>query len=161
MENNEFQELLEQFGKVLGKLETLDNRMSGVESGLAQVRGEVTDLRGEVTDLRGEVTDLRGDVNDLKGDVGGLKVNQVRMEKELVRVGDEVNSLRGNQARMEYDLGEQIKALFDGYSLRGDPIEALKVHFDTRLDNLSEDVNFLIRKSLRQDEDIKDLRRVR
>ncbi len=128
--------------------------MSSVESGLAQVRGEVTDLRGEVTDLR-------GDVNDLKGDVGGLKVNQVRMEKELVRVGDEVNSLRGNQARMEYDLGEQIKALFDGYSLRGDPIEALKVHFDTRLDNLSEDVNFLIRKSLRQDEDIKDLRRVR
>lgn len=120
MENAEFQELmLQHLGKVLGKLESMDNRLSGVENELVQVKNE------------------------------------------LVQVKNELGQVKESQVRMENELGEKITALFDGYSLRGDQIAGLKGHFDNRLDSLSEDVNYLVKKSFRHEEAILELRKIR
>ncbi|MHB1652966.1 MAG: hypothetical protein ACYCVD_10895 [Desulfitobacteriaceae bacterium] len=141
MENTEFQELmLEHFGKVLAKLETVDSRLTGVEMEIASVKGELTSVKGEIASVKGELTSVKGELISVKGEIASVKQNQVRMENEL---------------------GEKITALFDGYSLRGDQIAKMKAHFDKRLDTLSEDVNFLVKKAFRHDEAIQELRKIR
>lgn len=70
-------------------------------------------------------------------------------------ITDELNNLKGGQQRleskvdkielrMESEIIDKIKDLFDGYNLRGDQIENLQKHLDERLDSIELDAGYLV-----------------
>lgn len=83
------------------------------------------------------------------------------VKSEMGTVKSELNQVKENQIRMENELGEKITALFDGYSLRGDQIDNLRMHFDNRLDLIADDFKFLLQKSFKQDQVINEIRKIR
>jgi flagellar hook-associated protein FlgK len=62
---------------------------------------------------------------------------------------------------MENEVIEKLSALFDGFNLRGNQIENLKKHLDDRFDDIVQDLNYLVRKSARQDTAIQELRQAK
>ncbi len=62
---------------------------------------------------------------------------------------------------IEHDIMPKINVLFDAFELRGDQIEKLQKHLDKRLDAITQDVNFLLGKTARQETALMELRRAR
>lgn len=53
------------------------------------------------------------------------------------------------ELRIETEIIEKINVLSDGFELRGDQIEALKKHFDQRIDGIEIDTRYLVSKVAR------------
>ncbi|KJS14827.1 MAG: hypothetical protein VR69_16280 [Peptococcaceae bacterium BRH_c4b] len=68
---------------------------------------------------------------------------------ELKTLNQQVENLEQNQSRMENSLNQDIKALFDAFSLRGDQIINLQKNMDERLDNIEIDTGYLVSKVAR------------
>lgn len=62
-----------------------------------------------------------------------VEVRLDRVEKIQVRF----------ETRVENEVIDKIRILFDGYSLRGDQIENLQKHLDERLDSIESDTRYL------------------
>jgi len=87
-----------------------------------------------------------------------LEKRQQALEEGQLSFVERMDRLEQLQTRMEQTLTNKVDALFDGYALRGDQIAGFKNHFDRRLDYISGDVNFLMRKYFQHDEEIRELR---
>ena len=81
-----------------------------------------------------------------------LEAGQVKLSQSQDRLENKVDKL---EMRMESEVIEKIRALFDGYSLRGDQIENLQKHLDQRLDSIETDVGYLVSRVVRLEEIVK------
>jgi len=73
-----------------------------------------------------------------------LEQHGVQLQSLNERVaGVEYGQLR-LESRMENEVIDKIRTLFNGYSLRGDQIESLKKHIDERLDSIETDTRYLV-----------------
>jgi len=69
--------------------------------------------------------------------------------------------LQNISSDIEHDVMPKINVLFDAFELRRDQIEKLQKHLDKRLDAITQDVNFLLGKTARQETALMELRRAR
>ena len=87
------------------------------------------------------------------------------LENRLDTIENRLDVLENGQTRIELRLENEIipkiTALFDGYQLRGDQIENLKLYLDGRLEAIALDINYLIGRVVRHDTAILELKRIK
>lgn len=72
-----------------------------------------------------------------------LEAGQQELRQGQDRLEDKVDKL---EIRMENEVIDKVRALSDGYSLRGDQIEKLQKHLDERLDSIEIDTRYLVHR---------------
>ena len=94
-----------------------------------------------------------------------IEKGQARLETRLDSLETRLDALENGQTRVEFRLENEIlpkiTALFDGYQLRGDQIENLKLYLDGRLETIALDINYLIGRVVRHDTAILELKRIK
>ncbi|HAG08960.1 MAG TPA: hypothetical protein DCK87_05285 [Desulfotomaculum sp.] len=94
-----------------------------------------------------------------------IEKGQARLENRLDSLENRLDVLENGQTRIELRLENEIipkiTALFDGYQLRGDQIENLKLYLDGRLEAIALDINYLIGRVVRHDTAILELKRIK
>ncbi len=128
---------------------------------LMQMQSDISDLKVGQAKLEQDVSDLKTGQAKLEQDVSDLKTGQAKLEQDVVGLKTDVADLKSGQEqlshnviRLENELVPKVTALFDGYTLRGEQIDNLKVHFDERFDDFQEDVTYLISKTAKQEKQI-------
>ncbi len=128
MDNEKFQQLvLQQFDKVFGKLETMETRMDSLEKGQELLQQDVHGLHQGVQSLQQDVQELQQDVQGLQQDVQELQQGQLRIE-----------------SRMENEIIEKIRALFDDRSVQMDYFASIR----NSLARIEDRVEFLARQNI-------------
>jgi DNA repair exonuclease SbcCD ATPase subunit len=71
-----------------------------------------------------------------------------QQSETLQQHGIQLDALQRGQLRLETRLEseviEKVRALFDGFSLRGDQIETLQKRLDERMDSIETDTRYLV-----------------
>jgi predicted nuclease with TOPRIM domain len=98
------------------------------------VQEELNPVRQELHELRTGQVDLRTGQDELRQELQELRQGQGRLENKVDKL----------EVRMENEVIEKVKALFDGHNLRGDQIENLKTHLDERFDSIEIDTRYLV-----------------
>lgn len=75
---------------------------------------------------------LNNDVKDKKPLVGQVKT----LQEQVTRI----------ETRIENDVSDKVRVLYDGYALRGDQVERLREHLDERLDVIQTDLSYVVGK---------------
>ena len=97
--------------------------------------------------------------------LSALTENQKKLSEHFDSLESRFDSLEKGQTkielRLENEIIPKITALFDGYQLRGDQIENLKLYLDGRLEAIALDINYLIGRVVRHDTAILELKRIK
>ena len=97
--------------------------MNNEEKILLMLEGLVADVKDLKTDVAGLKTDVAGlktDVAGLKNDVQVLKQDVQVLKQEMKEVKQDLRDVKDRLIIIENDHGQDIKALYDRYSLTHD-----------------------------------------
>ncbi|NHM28889.1 hypothetical protein G7K71_18370 [Desulfofundulus sp. TPOSR] len=125
---------------------------------LKEILGELKALNQRVGNIEQRVGNMEQRIGDLKQGQQELAGHMERMETRINKLDSRLNRL---ELRIEEEIIDKIRALFDGYNLRGDEIGNLRKHLDERLDAMALDINYLVRKTAQQEFVIQELRRAK
>ncbi|AEG16024.1 hypothetical protein Desku_2497 [Desulfofundulus kuznetsovii DSM 6115] len=75
-----------------------------------------------------------------------LEEGQLHLTTRLDNVDNKVDKLG---LRLENEVIDKVRALFDGFALRGDQIERLQKHLDKRIDSIETDTRYLVARVAR------------
>ncbi|AEG16021.1 hypothetical protein Desku_2494 [Desulfofundulus kuznetsovii DSM 6115] len=137
--------------EILGELKTLNQRVGNIEQRVGNMEQRIGDLEQGQQELVKRVGDLEQGQQELVRRIGDLEQGQQELSGRMERM----------EALIENEITDKIRALFDGYNLRGDEIENLRKHLDERLDAIALDINYLVRKTAQQEFVIQELRRAK
>jgi DNA repair ATPase RecN len=158
LENEKFQELvLQQLYTVTEGQKQLVERIELIEKGQARLENRLDTL--DTLENRLDTIENRLDTLDT------LENRLDTIENRLDTIENRLDVLENGQTRIELRLENEIipkiTALFDGYQLRGDQIENLKLYLDGRLEAIALDINYLIGRVVRHDTAILELKRIK
>ncbi len=123
--------------QILEKLTNIDSRLSNLEKGQEVLHADVSGLqegqarleKGQEA-LRADVTGLQQGQDALRADVTGLQQGQDAQGQELKALRSDVARLEKGQqrleVRLEHEVIEKVKVLFDAHSLYLDFFESIK-----------------------------------
>ncbi|NHM28892.1 hypothetical protein G7K71_18385 [Desulfofundulus sp. TPOSR] len=137
--------------EILGELKVLNQRIGSLEEGQQELVKRVAGLEEGQQELARRVGNLEEGQRNFAG-------RMERIETRMDKLGSHLNRL---ELRIEEEIIDKIRALFDGYNLRGDQIGSLRKHLDERLDVMALDINYLVRKTAQQEFVIQELRRAK
>ncbi|MDQ0287800.1 DNA anti-recombination protein RmuC [Desulfofundulus luciae] len=101
-------------------------------------------------EILGELKALNQRVGNIEQRIGDLEQGQQQLEKELKAAIKNVdNKVDKLGLRLENEVIDKVRALFDGFALRGDQIERLQKHLDERLDSIETDTRYLVARVAR------------
>ncbi|MGQ9558464.1 MAG: hypothetical protein ACUVTU_10985 [Desulfurispora sp.] len=127
---------------------SLENCIISLEKRVVSLEERVVSLEERVVSLEKRVVSLEERVISLEERVVSLEAGQKDLQGDIQELTRRVDKL---ELRLENQITEKIRALFDGYSLRGDQILKLQQQMHERLLAIAEDVNFLVGRSARHD----------
>ncbi len=125
MDNEKFQEL------VIQQLGALASDVAGLKQDIAGVKGEIAGLQKDMSSVKEDVSGLKKDMVSVKEDVSGLKKDMVSvkedvsgLKKDMVGIKEDVQGLKNAvtkiEVRIENEVIEKIRALYDARSLQED-----------------------------------------
>jgi predicted nuclease with TOPRIM domain len=94
-----------------------------------------TVIQEELKPVHQELEELK----PVRQELQELKHGQERLESKVDKL----------ELRMENEVIEKVRALFDGFTLRGEQIENLQKHLDQRLDSIEINTGYLVSKVAR------------
>ena len=149
--------ILKQIVTKLDSLEQGQGRMekdiSSLKEGQARLEKDVAELKTDVAVLKTDVAVLKTDVAELKTDVAVLKTDVAVLKTDVAVLKTDVLSLKEGQAmleqkfdkmavKIENELVDKTRALFDGREVHNDRFELLM----NKLDGVAKDTSFLVRE---------------
>jgi len=87
---------------------------------LEGLTADVKDLKTDVKDLKTDVAGLKTDVQALKEEMKEVKQDVQILKQEMKEVKQDLREVKDRVIIIENDHGQDIKALYDGYSLTND-----------------------------------------
>lgn len=155
--------------EILSELRSANSRLENLEKGQARLEARVANLEEGQARLEARVANLEEGQARLETKVANLEEGQARLEARLANLEVKVAGLEEGQARfeakvaklevrLEREVIEHVRALHDGFLLRGDQIESLREHLLARLNALAQDMNFLIAKTARHENVLEELK---
>lgn len=93
-------------------------------------------IQEELTAVRQEMQELRLGQERLETKVDKLEQGQEKLETKVGEL----------ELRMKNEVIEKIRALYDGFNLRGDQFENLQKRLDQSLDSIEIDIGYLVSK---------------
>lgn len=144
--------MLEQLLKeIFGELKVLNQRVGSIEQLVGNMEQRIGGLELGQQELVKRISGLEQVQQELVKRISGLEQDQQGLAGRMERM----------ETLIENEITDKIRALFDGYNLRGDEIENLRKHLDERLDAIALDINYLVRKTAQQESVIQELRRAK
>jgi predicted nuclease with TOPRIM domain len=108
------QQILE---KILTKLDILEAGLDNLKAGQVRLEAGQARLEAGLAKLETRVTKLEAGQARLEGRFDTLEGRFDTLEGRVTKLEEDVAFIRDTALRMEVDHGDQLKALFDGYSL--------------------------------------------
>ena len=108
---------------------------------LSEIKGDIAEMKSDIAELKNAVVKLEDDMVHVKSDIAELKNAVIKLEDDMVHVKSDLydlkasrermettlNSTRETVIRMENEQGQQLRALFDGYSNLYDVMGEIRV----------------------------------
>jgi len=120
-----------------------------IQEALKPVHQELEELKP----VRQELQELKHGQERLESKVDKLELRQARLESKVDKLEHGQERLESKvdklELRMEDEVIEKVRALFDGFTLRGEQIENLQKHLNQRLDSIEIDTGYLVSKVAR------------
>ncbi len=131
MENEKFQQIvLEHLNELTSGQKKMDSRMGNLEQDVSGLKQDVSKMDSRLGNLEQDVSGLKKDVSVMKDDVSDLKQRQLKLE-----------------TRIETELIDKTRILFDGWQLHEEKIDRVEGKLDQvidKLDDLSTDTRYLV-----------------
>lgn len=118
--------------EILGELRALNQRVSGLEDGQRELAKRVSGLEERLGSVEVRLGSLEGRLGLVEERLGSLEERQLRLE-----------------ARLETEVIDKLRALFDGFALRGEQIEQLQKYVEERFDSIETDTRYLVARVVR------------
>lgn len=116
--------------EILQKINSLEQGMGSLEQGMSSLEQVQEQTKKEL--------------------IKNMEIIEERMGHHIEQVKQELKKdVRKLETRMESEVFDKVRALFNGYSLRGDQIENLQKHLDRRLDSIEIDTGYLVSRVAR------------
>ena len=122
--------------QILTELQSLNQRVGGLEQGQQQLKQE---LKADIKKVENKVDKLESRTENLEHRMENLENKTDRIDSGLLKL----------ESRIENEVIDKISALFNGHGLRGDQFVSLKKHIDERLDSIEIDTGYLVSKVAR------------
>ncbi|HOV80637.1 MAG TPA: hypothetical protein PK728_11150 [Bacillota bacterium] len=100
----------------------------------AVIQQELKPVNERLAALEQGQQEIRDEFNPVNERLAALEQGQSRLESKVDKL----------ELCMENEVIEKVRALFDGFTLRGDQIENLQRHLDQRLDSIEIDTRYLV-----------------
>jgi len=94
--------------------------LEGLVADVKDLKTDVAGLKTDVAGLKTDVAGLKNDVQVLKQDVQVLKQDVQVLKQEMKEVKQDLRDVKDRLIIIENDHGQDIKALYDRYSLTHD-----------------------------------------
>ena len=138
-------------------LEALLAKMNGMELKMTNMEGSLSDVKQSQSRTEQRMDCMEARLEGMDDRFDGLAGAQGRTNERLA-------NMEGSLARMENELGTKVAALFDAREVQNDvnaktDIQLNKI--DTKIDRISADVTFLVRKAAEHEDDIRSLRQIK
>ncbi|MDH7577589.1 MAG: hypothetical protein QHH75_07090 [Bacillota bacterium] len=134
----QIQATLQQHGEVLQQHTEILHRHSET----LQQHGEMLQQQSEILQQHTEILHRHSETLQQHGEM------LQQQSETLQQHGIQLDALQRGQLRLETRLEseviEKVRALFDGFSLRGDQIETLQKRLDERMDSIETDTRYLV-----------------
>ncbi|KJS02633.1 MAG: hypothetical protein VR68_02615 [Peptococcaceae bacterium BRH_c4a] len=117
-----------------------------MEEVLNEILAKLNSLEQGQKELRHGQQALEAGQKELTQGQQALEAGQLELTQGQDRLENKVDKL---EIRMESEVIEKIRTLFDGYSHRGDQIERLQKHIDQRFDSIEIDTGYLVSRVAR------------
>jgi chromosome segregation ATPase len=145
MNNEEFQNLVlqqlkgfnDQFNKVNEKLIGMDDRLDKIDARLDKMDSRLDSLEKRQAKL--------------EANQQALENNQLALENNQLKL----------EMKIENEVVEKLRGISDGFELRGDQIERSRNDIEEKLDNISQDINYLVRKSAQNESEIMRMKKAK
>ncbi|MHB8124175.1 MAG: hypothetical protein ACYDEJ_00805 [Desulfitobacteriaceae bacterium] len=155
MDNDRFQEvMLDQFAKLFKEFQGIKEDISGIKEDISGVKEDISGVKEDISGVKEDISGVKEDISGVKEDISGVKELQLRMELKFNEQISALQDFRVSQVQFNQEIKDALKTL-------GTKIEELQFEAratDDKLDNVSEDINYLARRSLRHERQLKEMK---
>ncbi len=134
--------------QILDKLKTINQHVGNIENDVSGLKSDFSDLSSDVSDLKSDVSDLKSDVSGLKSDVSHLKSDVSDLKSDVSHLKSDVSDLKKDhlrlETRMENEVIDKLRALFDNREVQNDRFDRI----ECKLDDIATDTGYLATKVL-------------
>ena len=116
------------------------------------------EILNEIKGMKKQINGLEQGQNELRQGYSELLSGQNELRQDVVVLTNKVDAI---EVRLENEVIDKIRILFDAFTLRGDQIENLKNHMTARLDVITLDIGYIVSKTARQEYAIHELQRAK
>lgn len=107
---------------------------------LEKMAGDFSELKGDVAALKQGQVNLENRIGNIDGRMEGMEAGQNILARQITILTEDVQDIRQSQVRMENELTEKIRALFDAREVQNDANERVITTL-TRIENQLWEVN--------------------
>lgn len=140
MDNEKFQELmLDQFAKLFKEVQDFKK-----------------DVNAEFAGMKSEFIGMKAEFSGMKAELSDLKCSQIRMENKFDEQIKALHDFRVGQEQFNQEIKDTLTTL-------ATKVEEIQFHAretDEKLEHISDDVNYLARRSLWQEKQLKGMKGV-
>jgi chromosome segregation ATPase len=143
MDNDKFQDLmLEHFGKVLNKLESMETHLGNVESRLGGVESRLDNLESRLGNVESRLDNLESRLTNVESELSEVKQSLITLENRVEKKLDALYyDWRDTQRQLNQEMATEIKNL-------GTKVEALQMEstkYDQQIKDITESKFYLVR----------------
>ena len=114
--------------KILSILESMQQDIGELKTGVAKLDDRVARLDDSVAKLDDRVANLDGRVANLEVSVERLEVSQAKMETSFINLKSDMEFVRGSVVRIEQVHGKKLDSLGEGYEQLADKMARIEEH---------------------------------
>lgn len=111
---------------------------------LEKMAGDFIELKGDVGALKQGQVNLETHIGTIEGRMDGMEAGQNILARQITILVEDVQEIRQSQVRMENELTEKVRALFDAREVQNDANERIITtlsRIENKLDNQLWEVN--------------------
>ena len=134
MDNEQFQDLmLEQFGKVLTKLDGMESRMVGIESQLSGMDSRMVGVESRLSGMESHMGGVESRLGGVESRLGKVESAQIRMETEFSK---KLDVLYYDWRETQKQLNEEIRIQIKNLSTKVEALQMESTKHDQEIKNL-------------------------
>ncbi|MCX7779645.1 MAG: hypothetical protein N2491_01865 [Negativicutes bacterium] len=123
-----------------------------MEQILKEILSAVKSLDNKVSDIDKRLNNLETDVTEIKTDIAGMKTDIANLEGQMIETNQIVKALLHRSEETDAKLESLAVNTASRYSVE---------RLEKAIDRVATDMNYLVRKSVEHDDDIRELRRAK
>ncbi len=84
-----------------------------IKKDIVVMKEDIVDIKEDIVVMKEDIVDIKEDVSEIKEEVNDLKQGQYNMDHMMLKLLDEMTSIKKIVINIENDLNPKVKTLFD------------------------------------------------